>query len=220
MLGRFGWKAGQPSIADQSAHAFSGDMGISTPALPAAYGDCTAAQPDCRGAPDGADPAEAVEATQNMFSLVVFYARNLAVPARRDVDAAQVLAGKAQFYDAGCAACHRPKFVTARLDDQPEQSFQLVWPYSDLLLHDMGEDLADHRPEGDASGTEWRTPPLWGIGLTPTVTEFPSYLHDGRARSLLEAILWHGGEAAAARQKVIEMRTDERAALLAFLGSL
>lgn len=220
MLGRFGWKSGQPTIADQSAHAFAGDMGISTPLLPASYGDCSAAQPECRGAPDGGDPAEHVEATLRMFDLVVFYARNLAVPARRDVDAPQVLAGKALFYGSGCAACHRPKFVTARLPDQPEQSFQLIWPYSDMLLHDMGDGLADGRPEGDASGSEWRTAPLWGIGLTPTVTEFPTYLHDGRARTLLEAILWHGGEAEAAKRKVMEMSKADREALLAFLGSL
>jgi CxxC motif-containing protein (DUF1111 family) len=220
MLGRFGWKSGQPTVSDQTAHAFVGDIGISTPVMTAAFGDCTAAQAECRDAPNGEDAVEGLEATAQMFALTVFYSRNLAVPARRDIDDAAVLAGKQLFYDSGCTGCHRPKFVTARDAAEPEQSFQLVWPYSDLLLHDMGADLADGRPEGEATGNEWRTAPLWGIGLTGTVTEFPTYLHDGRARSVLEAILWHGGEAEAAKQRVIEMSRDEREALLAFLGSL
>ncbi len=218
-LGRFGWKAGQPGIAQQTAAAFSGDMGLSTPLLPAAYGDCTAAQPDCRAAPDGRARGEEAEVPPVLFDLVVFYARNLAVPARRDVDAPQVLAGKAAFHEAGCIACHRPKFVTRR-DAAPEQAFQLIWPYSNFLLHDMGEGLADGRPEAEAGGRHWRTAPLWGVGLTETVSGHTFLLHDGRARNLLEAILWHGGEAAAARQRVVEMPRAERAALLAFLRSL
>jgi CxxC motif-containing protein (DUF1111 family) len=155
-----------------------------------------------------------------MFDLTVFYARNLAVPARRDVEDHRVLAGKRLFYAAGCTGCHRPKLVTARDAAGTEQAFQLIWPYTDLLLHDMGDGLADGRPDGEATGSEWRTPPLWGLGLTETVTEFPSYLHDGRARSVLEALLWHGGEAEAAKRNVVAMRRDERDALLAFLGSL
>jgi CxxC motif-containing protein (DUF1111 family) len=219
-LGRFGWKATRPTIGDQIAHAFAGDLGISTPIVAAAYGDCMPAQTACRNAPDGADPVEGVEVTQQMFDLTLFYARNLAVPARRDVDDRQVLAGKRLFYAAGCTGCHRPKLVTARDTVEPEQAFQLIWPYTDLLLHDMGDGLADGRPDGEATGREWRTPPLWGLGLTETVTKFPSYLHDGRARNVLEAILWHGGEAEAAKQNVVAMRGDERDALLAFLGSL
>lgn len=220
MLGRFGWKAGQPTIADQTAHAFAADLGLSTPVLAAAHGDCTAAQAACRAAPAGGDPAHGHEATRDMFDLTVFYAQNLAVPARRDVADPQVLAGKKLFYDSGCTGCHRPKFVTLRDPERPEQSFQLIWPYTDLLLHDMGDGLADGRPEGQASGREWRTPPLWGLGLAGRVSDVPTYLHDGRARSVLEAILWHGGEAEAAKQKVAGMSTAEREALLAFLGSL
>ena len=113
-----------------------------------------------------------------------------------------------------------PKFVTHRLKDQPEQSFQLIWPYTDLLLHDMGDGLADNRPEGRASGREWRTAPLWGIGMTEQVTGHQQFLHDGRARSLLEAILWHGGEAQPARDTVASMPADDRAALIAYLESL
>jgi len=220
MLGRFGWKAGEPTVRQQVAHAFLGDMGLSSALAPASGGECTVAQEACRKAPNGQDDGEKVEVTQQMMDLVVFYARNLGVPARRQVDDPQVLAGKKLFYESGCAACHRPKFVTRDLPGRPEQSGQLIWPYSDLLLHDMGEGLADGRPEGSASGREWRTPPLWGIGLTETVSGHTQFLHDGRARNLLEAILWHGGEAEAAKDRVVGMSKAERDALLAFLNSL
>ena len=221
MLGRFGWKAGQPSLRQQIAAAFSGDIGIATTLFPAAAGDCTAAQSDCRAAPSGnSDRHDGVEASDKVLDVVLFYARNLAVPARREIDDPEVLAGKALFYGSGCIACHRPKFVTAERPDMPEQSGQLIWPYSDLLLHDMGEGLADHRPEGEASGREWRTPPLWGIGLTEVVNGHTQFLHDGRARNLLEAILWHGGEAEGAKQAVVSMSREERNALLRFLSTL
>ena len=219
-LGRFGWKAGSATVAQQTARAFSGDIGLSSPRLPEAWGDCTQAQVRCREAPHGPDPVEGVEVPGEMFDLVVFYSRHLAVPARRDVADAAVLEGKRLFYAAGCTGCHRPKFVTARDADQPEHAFQLIWPYSDFLLHDMGEGLADHRPEGSASGREWRTAPLWGIGLTERVSGHSRFLHDGRARGLLEAVLWHGGEAEAARHEVVRMSDEEREALLVFMRSL
>ena len=221
MLGRFGWKAGQPTVSQQAAAAFRGDAGISTPLYPRPYGDCTAAQETCRASPHGgASAANTVEASAALFDLLVFYTRNLGVPARRDVGEAQMLEGKRLFYDANCIGCHRPKFVTRRDSIGEEQSFQLIWPYTDLLLHDMGAGLADDRPEGEATGREWRTPPLWGIGLTETVSGHTFFLHDGRARNLLEAILWHGGEAQAAKERVVAMTGEERAALLAFLRSL
>jgi CxxC motif-containing protein (DUF1111 family) len=220
MLGRFGWKAGEPTVRQQSAHAFLGDMGLSSALAPAAAGDSTAVQKACRAAPNGQDDDEKVEVTRQMMDLVAFYARNLGVPARRNVDDPQVLAGKKLFYESGCTACHRPKYVTRELPGSPEQSGQLIWPYTDLLLHDMGEGLADGRPEGAANGREWRTPPLWGIGLTETVSGHTRFLHDGRARNLLEATLWHGGEAEAARNRVVAMSRAERDALLAFLNSL
>ena len=138
----------------------------------------------------------------------------------RDIDDPQVLRGKQVFHDSGCASCHRPKFVTARLEDRPEHSFQLIWPHTDLLLHDMGEGLADHRPEGRATGREWKTPPLWGIGLTERISGHTTFLHDGRARSLLEAILWHGGEAQAARDAVVSLAPAARADLIRYLESL
>jgi CxxC motif-containing protein (DUF1111 family) len=225
MLGRFGHKAGQPSVREQSAAAFAGDIGISSPIFPAPSGDCTQAQDKCLAAPNGTSgnaggSENAFEIDDQSLDLVTFYARNLAVPERRDVDAPQVLRGKGMFYQAGCTACHTPKYVTDRLNDQPEQSFQLIWPYTDLLLHDMGEGLADNRPEGLANGQEWRTPPLWGIGMTETVSDHTYFLHDGRARSLLEAVLWHGGEAQSARDMVVDMPSDDRAALITYLESL
>jgi CxxC motif-containing protein (DUF1111 family) len=189
--------------------------------MPAAAGDCTARQPDCLAAPDGNSAQhDGLEASAEMLQLITFYSRNLAVPARRGVDDPQVLAGKRVFYESGCVTCHRPKYVTRRDSLGEEQSFQLIWPYSDLLLHDLGEGLADNRPEAGASGREWRTAPLWGIGLTEVVNGHSRFLHDGRARSLLEAVLWHGGEAEAARQRVVALPAAEREALLAFLRSL
>jgi len=220
-LGRFGWKAIKPTIRAQSAGAFSGDMGLSSPPEPDHFGDCTDSQTDCRALPHGAQARlGAEEVPEDLLDLVVFYSANLAVPERRDIDDPQVLAGKEQFYAAGCSACHTPKFVTRRDADREAHRFQLIWPYSDMLLHDMGEGLADGRPEGDADGREWRTQPLWGIGLTQTVNEEATFLHDGRARTILEAILWHGGEAQAARDSVVEMAPDQRADLIRFLESL
>ncbi len=220
MLGRFGWKAGEPTIRQQVAHAFAGDIGLSTAIAPLSWGDCTVNQKDCLDAPDGADPVEKVEVTARMLDLVTFYSRNLAVPARRNPGSKQVLAGKKLFHDIGCAACHVPSFRTGSAGDRPEQSDQLIWPYTDLLLHDMGEDLADNRPEAAAGGRDWRTPPLWGVGLTKIVNGHTNFLHDGRARNVLEAILWHGGEAEAARDRVIKLSRRDREALLAFVNSL
>lgn len=220
MLGRFGHKSGNSTIREQSAAAFSGDIGISSPLFAAGAGECTDLQVDCIAAIHGDGDDRVHEIDQQGLDLVTFYSRNLAVPARRDVDDPDVLHGKQVFYDSGCAACHTPNFVTHRLEDRPEQSFQLIWPYSDLLLHDMGEGLADHRPEARATGTEWRTAPLWGIGLTQKVSGHSYFLHDGRARSLLEAVLWHGGEAQAARDTVVELPTEDREALIKYLESL
>ncbi|MGH1369882.1 MAG: di-heme oxidoredictase family protein [Maritimibacter sp.] len=221
MLGRFGWKAGAPTVRHQSAAAFSGDIGISTPLFPDAWGDCTVAQTDCLSAEHGGDDIhQGLEVDQIGLELVTIYAQNLAVPARRGASDPDVLRGKELFFEAGCASCHTPKFVTHRLKDQPAQSFQLIWPYTDLLLHDMGAGLADNRPEGRATGTEWRTPPLWGIGLTKLVSGHDNFLHDGRARSLMEAILWHGGEAQKSRDTVAQFPKPDRDALVKFLESL
>lgn len=220
-LGRFGWKGGQPTVEQQTARAFLDDMGLSTPLHPQAIGDCTARQVACAGMPHGVQAGlGAEEVPRELLDFVAFYAANLAVPARRDAGDAQVLAGKRLFHEARCTACHVPKYVTRRDAAQPELRFQLIWPYTDLLLHDMGEGLADHRPEGNATGREWRTPPLWGMGLARTVNERGGWLHDGRARTPLEAILWHDGEGRAARDRVVAMSPAQRADLLRFLDSL
>ncbi|WP_097304850.1 di-heme oxidoreductase family protein [Pseudomonas chlororaphis] len=218
VLGRFGWKAGQPNLNQQNVHAFSGDMGLTTRLRP--FDDCTDAQTACKQAPNGNGPDGEPEVSDNILRLVLFYSRNLGVPARRDVGAPQVLAGKNLFYQAGCQSCHTPQFTTAADAAEPELANQVIRPYSDLLLHDMGEGLADHRSEFQAGGRDWRTPPLWGIGLTQTVSGHTQFLHDGRARNLLEAVLWHGGEAQAAQQQVLSFNAEQRAALLAFLNSL
>lgn len=221
VLGRFGWKASMPTIRAQSAGAFAGDIGISTPDVMHHAGDCTVNQPECFDAPNGvqANLGDS-EAPDPVLDLVTFYSQNLAVPARRNVDDPEVLQGKQIFYETGCMACHNPKFVTRRDEVAATKQFQLIWPYTDMLLHDMGEGLADHRPVGDADGYEWRTAPLWGIGLTEEVSGHTQFLHDGRARNLLEAILWHGGEAEDARNKVVDLPTEDREALIAFLESL
>ncbi|WP_244491954.1 di-heme oxidoredictase family protein [Aureimonas sp. AU12] len=221
VLGRFGWKASAPTIEIQSADAFAGDIGISTPLFKASYGDCMPAQTACREAPTGVQPRLGdVEAPDPVLGLVTFYSQNLAVPARRAIGDPQVLRGKQLFYETGCAACHTPKFVTSRAAPDKARAFQLIWPYSDFLLHDMGEGLADGSTVGDAGPAEWRTPPLWGIGLTQTVSGHTLLLHDGRARNATEAILWHGGEAQRARDAFAAMAAPDRAAVLAFLESL
>ena len=220
MLGRFGLKAGAPTIRQRSAGAFAVDIGISNLLFPAAWGDCTKAQSECRAAPHGNADDRGFEIDDEGLDLVTSYSRNLGVPARRDVGDPSVLHGKKVFYTTGCTSCHLPAFVTHRLEDRPEQSFQLIWPYTDMLLHDMGPGLADNSTEAQATGQEWRTPPLWGIGLTEQVSGHTYFLHDGRARSLLEAILWHGGEAQPHRDAVVDMPSEDREALIKFLETL
>ncbi|ESR22402.1 di-heme oxidoredictase family protein [Lutibaculum baratangense] len=219
-LGRFGSKAIQPTVRQQAAFAFVTDMGLGNPDVPEPHGDCTEAQTSCIDAPVGQD-YDGHEVPEELLALVTFYSRHLAVPARRDVEDPEVLRGKELFYQTGCVGCHHPKYVTRDDDEVPVAlRRQLIWPYTDMLLHDMGDGLADRRPQGAASGREWRTPPLWGIGLTQAVSGHTLFLHDGRARSLLEAVLWHGGEAEATRDSVAAMTPDNRAALIRFLESL
>jgi len=212
-MGRFGWKAGQPTLRQQNAAAFNGDLGITSSLFTAE--NCTAKQDVCTPQVSGGDP----EVEDNLLDLVTFYTRSLAVPARRNMDSESVQKGYEMFYQAQCQACHREQLQTGS-SDLSWLANQTFFPYTDLLLHDMGEGLADNRPEFIANGREWRTPPLWGIGLTEAVTGKQSYLHDGRARTLMEAVLWHGGEAEASQQKVLTMNREERQALIAFLESL
>ncbi len=214
LMGRFGWKAEQPTLRQQNAAAFNGDIGITSSLFP--MENCTRNQKSCMESPSGGVP----ELSDKLLDLVTFYTRHLAVPKRRAVDDPMVKQGELVFVKAGCGQCHQVLHVTPQLKDRPELSEQTIHPYTDMLLHDMGEGLADGRAVYNASGREWRTPPLWGIGLTKVVSGFEHYLHDGRARSLLEALLWHGGEAKRSQEFVVQASTSDREALLAFLKSL
>jgi CxxC motif-containing protein (DUF1111 family) len=220
-LGRFGWKAAEPTLMQQAARALALDIGISSPLLPDGHGDCTPRQTGCRQAPTGNSPEFGnVEAPERVMEALLFYLDHLGPPPQRHRDDPDVRNGERLFASTGCAACHRPRFVTAADPAHAWMSRREIAPYTDLLLHDMGTDLADHRSEGAADGREWRTPPLWGIGRTEAVNGNVSFLHDGRARTLAEAILWHGGEAEAARQRFTDLSPGQRADLLRFLGSL
>ncbi|MBI1246068.1 MAG: c-type cytochrome [Alphaproteobacteria bacterium] len=219
-IGRFGWKAGAASVAEQTANAFLNDIGLGTAIHPQGYGDCTQAQAACRAAPHGDDKGDGIEVPAAMFDLVVFYSKNLAVPHRPKANDPAVRRGEKLFADAGCSACHVPRQHTGAGTDQPHLANQTIYPYTDLLLHDMGKGLADGQIEDRASGRQWRTPPLWGLGLTKTVSGHDRLLHDGRAHGPLEAILWHDGEAHGARARVAAMKAGDLDALLAFLDSL
>jgi CxxC motif-containing protein (DUF1111 family) len=214
VLGRFGWKANEPNLEQQNAGAFLGDIGITSPLFPKE--NCTSSQKECLSAPTGGSP----EVPQEKIDQITLYVRSLAVPARRNWDDAAVLRGKQLFGQAGCAKCHTPKMKTGNNPKLPSLSNQTIWPYTDLLLHDMGKGLADGRPDFAASGSEWRTPPLWGIGLVKTVNRHTLFLHDGRARNLQEAILWHGGEGKGSQEAFVRMPKEDRKALIAFLESL
>ncbi|NLS14802.1 c-type cytochrome [Vibrio sp. SM6] len=214
MIGRFGWKAGQPSLMQQNAAAFNGDIGLTSALFPKE--NCTDAQEICRKLPSGGTP----EVSDEILKFVEFYTQHLAVPKRRNIDDPLVKQGQVLFEKTGCESCHRVAMTTEKRANLPALSEQVIHPYSDLLLHDMGEGLADHRGEFVANGREWRTAPLWGLGYTQEVNGHTFLLHDGRARNVLEAVLWHGGEAEAAKQRVLQFNAAERAALVAFLNSL
>ncbi|GEA61480.1 di-heme oxidoreductase family protein [Vibrio comitans] len=214
VIGRFGWKAGQPTLMQQNAAAFNGDLGITSNIF--IEENCTQPQTICQELPNGGSP----EVSDKILNFVEFYSRHLAVPNRRDTDDKSVIQGQALFAQLGCDSCHKPKAVTKELTDLPALSKQTIHPYTDLLLHDMGEGLADNRGEFIANGQEWRTAPLWGIGYTQEVNKHTYFLHDGRARNLMEAVLWHGGEAQQSKEAVLKLNQQERDALIRFLESL
>ncbi len=221
MIGRFGWKANVATVAHQTAGAFHGDIGITSSFFPEE--SCTPKQADCRAAPRGAK-GQAPEIDDKTLHDVIFYQATLAPPARRNARDAQVLRGQQLFSQAQCAVCHRPSYVTGDAPFPHLTSLalkgQTIWPYTDLLLHDMGDALADGRPDFRANGRQWRTPPLWGIGLIKDVNGHQRLLHDGRANGVLEAILWHGGEAEDSKQQVLRMSREDREALVKFVESL
>lgn len=214
-LGRFGWKANEPSLSQQNQDAFLGDIGITSPLNPT--DNCPAIQTICLDAANGSgDP----EITSSIVDPINFYGQLVGAPGRRSVNDPQVVHGKQLFISIGCASCHKPLVVTGFVPDFPENSSQYIKPYTDLLLHDMGSGLADGRADFDATGSEWRTPPLWGLGLIQNVNGHQRLLHDGRANGPEEAILWHGGEAAAARSNFQLLSASDRNDLLKFLNSL
>lgn len=198
-LGRFGWKSNTPTLLQQSAGAYADDMGVTSPLFP------------------GDD--EIPDINLELVETVTFYVQTLAVPARTAWTDPRVRAGEALFREIGCSKCHVETLETGD-HPVPAVAYQTIHPYTDLLLHDMGPGLADGRPDYQATGAEWRTAPLWGIGLAQTILPQGTFLHDGRARTIEEAILWHGGEAEAAREAFRTMSRTEREALLRFLRSL
>lgn len=211
--GRFGWKAGQPDLFNQNAGAAFGDIGLTSQQH--AVDNCNAVQTACKAAFVPPEP----DIDYRFMSKLTLYTQTLAVPAQRNASDPQVTRGAGIFRDVGCASCHLPSLQTgeAKLRELAQQTFH---PYTDLLLHDMGENLADNRPEFLASGREWRTPPLWGLGLVPLVNGHGFLLHDGRARGFAEAILWHGGEAEPAKEGFRLLSRPDREALISFLQSL
>lgn len=212
--GRFGWKASRANLAVTVAAAFVNDVGITNPIFP--QQPCTEEQLDCLRSSHGSAPDQ-VELPQHLLDLVELFTQNLAVPRSRLTP--QTQQGREYFYASGCQQCHQPSFVTGE-HAQPHLSRQTIWPYSDFLLHDMGDSLADGRSDFAASGQEWRTPPLWGIGVSKKVNGIATLLHDGRARNVTEAILWHGGEAQKAKEKFIHLPKQQRRALVQFVESL
>ncbi len=213
-LGRFGWKANQPSLRQQTAGAFAGDIGITNPDIQDE--GISSVQVAARHAYH----EKLTEIDENFFAKIIFYSRTLGVPARRGVNDRKIIKGEALFKRIGCAVCHIPSMKTGSNTEIPQLANQNIAPFTDLLLHDMGVGLADGRPDFQASGNEWRTPPLWGIGLVKVVNKHTFFLHDGRARNLEEAILWHGGEAQTAKDRFKKLSLQQRLELIAFLNSL
>ena len=210
-IGRFGWKAEQPTCGQQAADAAHNDMGLTSFYFPTEH---------CEGQMNCEDGLQAGYDTDDETTrLFAFYFQTLAVPAQRDFDLPEVKKGRQIFETIQCASCHTPKHITGT-HEIAALSGQTIFPYTDMLLHDMGEGLADHRPTYQADGNEWRTSPLWGIGLTQVINSKATFLHDGRAANLEEAILWHGGEAEASKEEFRALSKAERDALISFLRSL
>ncbi|KAA3606278.1 MAG: thiol oxidoreductase [Calditrichaeota bacterium] len=210
-LGRFGLKANNPTLRVQNAGAYFDDMGVTNPIF---------TKENSYGQSQYDELNDDPEISEEILDQVTFYVQTLGVPARRNLDDKKVKRGEQLFTKAKCSSCHIPTMQTGTLDGVPEVSNQKIYPYTDLLLHDMGEGLADGRTDFLANGNEWKTPPLWGIGLTEVVNGHTFFLHDGRARNLLEAIMWHDGEAKDSKEFFSNLPKDDREAIIAFLNSL
>lgn len=213
--GRFGWKANRPDLATIVASAFAGDIGITNPIFP--NQPCSAAQAICQQQPNG-NNRDGFELPADLLELTVNFVRDIAVPRTRLNE--HNIEGRDAFYSVGCQGCHQASFTTQTMGDLPHLSQQKIWPYSDFLLHEMGEELADNRTDFEASGHEWRTAPLWGIGLQKKVAQQLSLLHDGRARTVEEAILWHGGEAQQVKENYMALPHVLRRELEIFVEAL
>lgn len=210
-VGRFGWKANTPTLYQQVATAYSEDMGITNPLLKVE---------SCHGQEQYYEYTDKTEISQEVLDATTMYVRTLAVPARRNLNDPINRRGEKLFIEANCGKCHVQEVVTSILANVPEVSNQKIRPYTDMLLHDMGEGLSDGRPDYLASPTEWRTAPLWGIGLAQLVNGYTFFLHDGRAKTYEEAILWHGGEAEPSKEFFRKLPKSDREALVSFLKSL
>ena len=216
-IGKFGWKANQPSLEQQISGAFNGDMGLTSPIFPEE--NCPQ-DIDCSSFENGVNPGDIGEVSATQMLRIMTYMAGISVPIRRDFKTIDVLKGKKLFTSMDCVKCHTNNFTTSAYELLPQIENVTIRPYSDLLLHDMGDDLADNSPDFLATGNEWRTQPLWGLGLIESVNGHTFLLHDGRARNIEEAILWHGGEAAASKNNFKNASAEERAQVLSFLNSL
>lgn len=216
-VGKFGWKANQPSLSQQIAGAFSGDMGLTSSIFPKE--NCPHGI-DCTNLANGNNIGESVEVPNAQFNRIEIYMAAISVPKRRNSTNLDVVEGKRLFNELTCIKCHVDNFTTSKSLILSQLNNINIKPYSDLLLHDMGEGLADNSPDFLANGNEWRTQPLWGIGLIKLVNKHTFLLHDGRARNIEEAILWHGGEAQKAQTNFINLNRIKRNQLIAFLNTL
>jgi len=216
-VGKFGWKANQPTLKQQISAAFNGDMGLTTSLFPDE--NCPEGI-DCSQLFNGINEGETVEVPDIQLSRMMVYMSAISVPKRRDYDTYDVLKGKELFNELACVNCHVNEFVTSNFELLPQMSHVTIRPYSDFLLHDMGDELADNRADFLATGHEWRTQPLWGLGMIEFVNDHTFLLHDGRARTIEEAILWHGGEAETSKNNFMNLKAKEREQLLSFLNSL
>lgn len=216
-IGRFGFKGKHPNLAQQVAAAFRDDIGITNEFFP--QETCTEVQTNCVIASDIGDQS-GVEIPNKLLKLVMDFNYWLAVPPARNLEGSSQQRGRELFYAANCDACHTPSFTTDPEYPDTNLANQTIFPYSDFALHDMGPELADGIREYEANGNEWRTAPLWGLGMQKSYRQKTSFLHDGRARTVSEAILWHGGEAAQSQQLFLNMSKDDREALIAFLKAI
>ena len=216
-IGRFGHKAKHPTLAQQVSAAFRDDIGITSSWFP--NESCTPLQTDCAIASQLGLHTD-VEIPNKLLKLVIDTNQFMAVPPARNLSSDKAQKGRELFYQGGCATCHTPSYTTSPDYPVVVLANQKIWPYTDLALHDMGEGLADGVVENQASGQEWRTPPLWGLGAQKIFRKQPLYLHDGRARSVAEAILWHGGEAQQSQMFFTQLAATERQQLLTFLDAI